>query len=64
MVADFLSRIEHDGKDTPIEDNFLDEHLFAIFANTPWYENIAPGEVPHHLSYKEQRKIIHRSTRY
>ena len=66
MVADFLSRIEHDGKDTPLEDNFPDEHLFAVFANTPWYANIAnylaTGKVPHHLSYKEQRNIIHQST--
>jgi hypothetical protein len=68
VVADFLSRIEHEGKDTPFEDNFLDEHLFAVSANTPWYVDIAnylaSGKVPHHLSYKEQRNIIHQSTRY
>ena len=63
MVVDFLSRIEHDRKNTPVEDNFPDEHLFAVSANTLWYVDIdnylATGEVPHHLSYKEQRKIIH-----
>jgi len=68
VVVDFLSRIECDAKETPIEDDFLDEHLFAIFANTSWYADIANylaiGKVPHHLSYKEQRKIIHHSTRY
>jgi hypothetical protein len=68
VVADFLSRIEHEGKDTPIEDNFPDEHLFAVSANTLWYADIAnylaSGKVPRHLSYKEKRKIIHQSTRY
>eukprot|EP00253_Pinus_taeda_P035492 PITA_35492 len=68
VVADFLSRIEHDGRNTPIEDNFPDEHLFVVSANTLWYADIAnyldTGKVPHHLPYKEQRKIIHQSTRY
>jgi hypothetical protein len=63
VAAYFLSRIEHEGKDTPIEYNFPDEHLFAVYANTPWYVYIAnylaSGKVPRHLSYKEQRKIIH-----
>eukprot|EP00253_Pinus_taeda_P012729 PITA_12729 len=35
VVADFLSRIECDGKETPIEDDFPDEYLFAVSANTP-----------------------------
>lgn len=68
VVANFLSRIECDGKETPIEDDFLDEHLFAVSANTLWYADIANylaiGKVLHHLSYKEKRKIIHHSTRY
>lgn len=34
VVASFLSRIENDGKNTPIEDNFPDEHFFAVSANT------------------------------
>jgi len=66
VVVDFLYRIEHDGKNTPIENNFPDEHLFAVSANTPWYADIAnylaTGKVPRHLSCKEQRKIIHQST--
>eukprot|EP00253_Pinus_taeda_P026684 PITA_26684 len=66
VVAIFLSRIEHDGKETSIEDDFMNEHLFVVSANTPWYADIAnylvTGKVPRHLSYKEQRKIIHQST--
>eukprot|EP00253_Pinus_taeda_P026011 PITA_26011 len=68
VVTDFLSRIECDGEKTPIEDDFLDEHLFAVFANAPWYVDIAnylaTGKVPRHLSYKKQRKIIHHSIKY
>jgi len=68
VVADFLSRLENNTKGTPIEDSFPNEYLFAISANTPWYANIAnylaTGKVPRHLSYKDQRKIIHHSTRY
>eukprot|EP00253_Pinus_taeda_P005499 PITA_05499 len=66
VVVDFLSKIERDGKETPIEDDFPDEHIFAVSANTLWYADIAnyiaTGKVPCHLSYKEQRKIIHQST--
>ena len=57
MVTDFLSRLEHDGKNTPVDDNFLDENIFTVSTNTPWYEDIAnylaACEVPRHLSYKE-----------
>lgn len=66
VVADFLFGIENDGKNTSIEDSFPDEHLFKVSTNTPWYSDIsnylATGKVPHHLSYKDQRKIIHQST--
>ena len=62
VVADFLSRIEHDGKNTPIEDNFPNEHIFVVSANTPWYADIvnylATRKVPRHLSYKEKRNIM------
>eukprot|EP00253_Pinus_taeda_P002579 PITA_02579 len=68
VVADFLSRIENNRKNTPIEDNSPDEHLFVVFTNTLWYADIAnylaTGKVPRHLSYKDQRKIIHHSTQY
>lgn len=52
MVADFMSRIENGGNSTPIEYNFLDEHIFVVSANTPWYADIAnylyTGKLPHH----------------
>jgi len=66
--ANFLSRLDNDAEGTPIEDSFLYERLFAISANTLWYANIANyfaiRKVPRHLSYREQQKIIHHSTRY
>ena len=64
---DFLSRIENNAEGTPIEDRFPDEYLFVISANTRWYAYIAnylaTGKVPRHLSYKDQRKIIHHNSR-
>eukprot|EP00253_Pinus_taeda_P035980 PITA_35980 len=35
-VADFLSRIQNTKEDSPIEDKFLDEYLFAVTTKTPW----------------------------
>jgi hypothetical protein len=41
VVADFLSRLNTNAENLPVEDNFPDEHIFAIFTLTPWYANIA-----------------------
>ena len=58
VVADFLSRINNNGENLPIVDNFLDEHLFAISTLTPWYADIAnylvAGNFPYHLSPRVQ----------
>ena len=35
LVADFLSRIQHDDDTKPVDDNFPDEHLFAVSVQTP-----------------------------
>ena len=68
VVVDFLSRMDNNDECTPIEDSFPDEHPFAVSTKPPWYADIAnylaTGKVPHHLSYREQRKIIHESARY
>ena len=54
VVADFLSRINTNGENLLVEDNFPDEHIFAISTLTPWYANISNylvvGKLPHHLS--------------
>jgi len=61
-VADFLSRIQNTNEDSPLEDKFPDEYLFAITTKTPWYADIAnylvTGKLPPHLFPSERRKII------
>jgi len=68
LVVDFLSRLNINDVDTPIEDIFPHWYIFSISTHTPWYAYIAnylaTGKVPHHLSYREQRRIIQQSVRY
>ena len=40
-VADFLSRLQTEGEDVPVFDDFPDEHLFAISIHVPWFADIA-----------------------
>lgn len=58
VVAEFLSRLNTNGENLPVEDNFLDEHIFAISTLTPWYADIAnylvAGKLPYHLSPRAQ----------
>jgi hypothetical protein len=67
VVADFLSRLTPED-DTPVDDSFLDEYLFAVSTHSPWYADIAnylvAGKLPPHLSHQEKRRIIHQSARY
>ena len=56
VVADFLSRITNNSDDSPVEDSFLDDHLFVVSTHPPWYAYIANylaiGELPHHLTLR------------
>jgi hypothetical protein len=67
VVVDFLSRLTPDD-DTPVDDSFPDEYLFAVSAHSPWYADIAnylvAGKLPPHLSHREKRRIIQQSARY
>ena len=62
MFADFLSCFTNSDDNLPVEDSFLDEHLFAVSAHSPWYAYVAnylaAGKLPAHLSKREKRKII------
>ena len=45
LVADHLSRIEHVFEDSPIRDDFPDDHLYILYSisdsfPTPWFANI------------------------
>ena len=68
MVVDFLSRLNINDDNSPVDDSFPDEHLFVVSSHSPWYANIANylvvGKVPPHLSPRERRKIIQKSDRY
>ena len=63
VVAYFLSRLTHDA-----DKELVDEHLFAISVQTPWFVDIenylATRKLPQHLSYKEKCKIIRQSATY
>ena len=67
-VVDFLSRIQNIKDDTPVEDKFPDEYLFAVTTRTPWFADIAnylvTGKLPSHLHSREKRRIIQLSARY
>ena len=68
LVADFLSRIQHDSDTKPIDDTFSDERLFVVSVQTPWFVDIAnyiaTGKVPHHLAPYEKCRIIVQSSNY
>ena len=53
QVAEFLSRFNNFGENIHVLDSFLDEHLFAILVQSPWFSNIAnylsSGKLPIHF---------------
>ena len=40
MVVDFLLRLTTTGEKDPVKENFPDEQLFTISADTPWFANM------------------------
>ena len=68
LVADFISRINHEGDVIPVDDRFRDEHLFSIFVNTPWFVDmanyLATRKLLAHLLTYEKRRIITQSANY
>ena len=45
-----------------VEDQFPDEHLFAVTMKTPWYADVANylavGKLPKHLTSSERKLIV------
>jgi hypothetical protein len=68
VVDDFISRLTSKENEPPIEDYFLDEHLFVISTNSPLFVDITNylivGRHPHHLSPKEKHNIIKQICRF
>ena len=64
VVADFISRLVNNSDNLLVEDSFP-KNLFAVSTYSPWYEDIANylaiGKLSHHLSPRENRKIIQKS---
>jgi len=62
LVADFLSRVPKTDDSTTVEDQFLDEHLFAVTIKKLWYTNfanyLAVGKLPKHLMSSERKLIV------
>ena len=68
LVADFLSRINHGGEVSGVNDDFPDEHLFALATKPPWYVDLVnyltTGKLPQHLSSREKQRIIKLTANY
>jgi hypothetical protein len=68
VVADFISQIKNEDDDILVDDSFLDEHLFSLSFNSPWFADmtkyLATRKLPSHLSPHEKRKIITQSANY
>ena len=62
VVADFLSRLNNIGEVTPINDDFLEKHLFSMSTDSPWFANVAnylvTRKTPPHLYACEKRNIV------
>ena len=65
LVFDHLSQIIVDRKEPPLHDTFLDEHLFSLKNQTPWYANIVnylvTSEFPSDFSRAQKNKLRHDS---
>jgi len=69
VVADFLSRVNlPTGEEGMVDDQMLDEHLFAISILSPWFDDkenyLVSTQFPLHLSSKEKRKIVRKSASF
>ena len=68
LVANFISHIQHEDDTKPVNEVFLDEHLFDVSVQTPWFADIsnylATGKIPNHLSPHEKCRIIVQSSNY
>jgi len=68
IIVDFLSRIQNIKEDSLVEDKFVNEYLFVVTTQIPWFADVSNylviEKLPSHLFPREKRKIIKDSTRY
>lgn len=60
-----LSRLASSLEDEPLDDSFLAEHIFPVYASTPWFVDIViylvAGKFLQQFSYKEHCGQIQKS---
>ena len=58
VVTIFLSRLDNPGEANPVNDDFLDEHIFAMSIDSAWFAYISnylvTRKTPPHLSAREK----------
>lgn len=68
VVPNFISHLHVLEDPTTIDDIFLDEHLFSISTQNPWYIDIVNyltiGRTPTHISPIEHRSITDKSFKF
>lgn len=68
QVAYFLSRLDNNGENILVDDIFLDENIFVISTNSPWFVDISNyitiRNIPSHFSPKENKRIVKMSAPY
>ncbi|KAH9320582.1 hypothetical protein KI387_015221, partial [Taxus chinensis] len=56
------------GEQDPIKENFLDEQLFTISADTPWFADmvnyLVTGKFPPSFTKKQMKKLIKTSAQF
>jgi len=67
-MADFLSRVPKTDNSAVVEDQFPDEHLFAVTMKKLWYADVANylamGKLPKHMMPSEIKIIVQCNTRF
>eukprot|EP00253_Pinus_taeda_P008434 PITA_08434 len=69
VVADFLSRLDLPaGEEGTVDDQMLDEHMFAISVLSPWFADIenylVSTQFPPHISSKKKSRIVRKSASF
>ena len=64
----FLSRLNIEGENIHVNDEFIDEHLIVVSTYTPWFADMANylaiENLPQHLSFKQKQSIFQLSVNY
>jgi hypothetical protein len=66
ILSELLVDFPSDSADPPVNENFLDEHLFLISSTDPWYDDILvylhTQKFRPHLSHDDHHRIRHQAS--